>query len=100
VLGLLRNRGSQHRYAIMKEYRNRSGLTVSSGNFYRALQQLVETGLVRMVPTPLGGDGRRSLYEITSQGLEAIEAWLARPHGGAATPHHDERGSHATFRQG
>ncbi|MGH7789624.1 MAG: PadR family transcriptional regulator [Candidatus Binatia bacterium] len=97
VLGLLRNRGSQHGYAIMKEYRNRSGLSVSSGNFYRALQQLVENGLVRMVPTPLGGDTRRSLYEITSQGAEVIEAWLARPHGGAAAPHHDELSARAAL---
>jgi DNA-binding PadR family transcriptional regulator len=97
VLGLLRHGGSQHGYAIMKEYRNRSGLSVSSGNFYRALQQLVETGLVRMVPTPLGGDTRRSLYEISSQGTDVIEAWLARPHGGAAAPHHDELSARAAL---
>lgn len=33
VLGLLRGGGSFHGYALMKEYRERSGLQLSTGNF-------------------------------------------------------------------
>ena len=76
VLGLLQSGVPQHGYALMKEYRDRSGIKVSTGNFYRDLQRLVSAGLIRMVDRPAGGDPRRAPYQITEQGSQTFREWF------------------------
>ena len=65
ILGLLRIRDRMHGYALVKEYRERSGMEVSTGNFYRELQRLVVDGLIRSAANPPEADARRTPYEIT-----------------------------------
>src|SRR5207245_824425 len=40
VLGLLRDGAARHGYALMKDYRQRSGSQIGSGRFYGKLQRL------------------------------------------------------------
>jgi DNA-binding PadR family transcriptional regulator len=79
VLGLLRQGGSHHGYALMKAYRARSGVQMSTGTFYRELQHLVDEGLVRIVARAPDADARRTPYEITPTGCEVFDRWLVRP---------------------
>ncbi len=97
VLGLLRNGELQHGYALMKRYRLRSGLQLSTGNFYRELQRLVGEGLVRTVSNPSGADPRRAPYVITETGIIAFDAWLAGPSGAGFARYEDELSSRAMF---
>ncbi len=90
VLGLLRNRLPRHGYALMKDYEARSAMRISSGTFYRELQRLATEGLVRVVDTSPGVDRRRAPYEITDDGIAALEGWLTRPTGNVTGAHHDE----------
>src|SRR3989442_694478 len=79
VLGLLRDRKPRHGYALMKEYRDRSGVELSTGNFYRELQKLAGHGLVQTAANPEGADPRRAPYEITPAGIAAFDGWLMGP---------------------
>lgn len=97
VLGLLRNGGSFHGYALMKEYRDRSGLQLSTGNFYRELQRLVAEDLVRTVANPADADPRRAPYEITDTGAVAFDTWLASPPGQGFGRYEDELSARALF---
>jgi DNA-binding PadR family transcriptional regulator len=97
VLGLLRSSESQHGYALMKQYRQRSGLQLSTGNFYRELQRLVGEGLVRTVSNPSGADARRAPYVITDAGIVAFDAWLGGPSGAGFARYEDELSSRAMF---
>ena len=97
VLGLLRSGESQHGYALMKRYRQRSGLQLSTGNFYRELQRLVGEGLVRTVSNPSGADPRRAPYVITDSGIAAFDAWLGGPSGTGFARYEDELSSRAMF---
>ena len=97
VLGLLRSGESQHGYALMKRYRQRSGLQLSTGNFYRELQRLVGEGLVRTVSNPSGADPRRAPYVITETGTVAFDAWLAGPSGTGFARYEDELSARAMF---
>jgi DNA-binding PadR family transcriptional regulator len=97
VLGLLRNGESEHGYALMKQYRERSGLQLSTGNFYRELQRLVGEGLVRTVSNPMGADPRRAPYVITESGAAAFDGWLAGPSGPGFARYDDELSSRAMF---
>lgn len=76
ILGLLRHRGAQHGYALMKEYANEAGRALSVGNYYRELQRLHAHGLVRPVENPPDADPRRLPYEITALGVSTFDAWL------------------------
>lgn len=76
VLGLLHGGAPQHGYALMKEYRDRVGVQVSTGNFYRDLQRLVSSGLVRTVARPADGDPRRAPYQITTEGQQVFRQWF------------------------
>jgi DNA-binding PadR family transcriptional regulator len=96
VLGLLRDGQAYHGYALMKVYRERSGVSISTGNFYRELQRLVSEALVQTVVNPEGADARRAPYQITERGAASFEAWLT------STPTHiggydDELSSRAVF---
>ena len=79
VLGLLRHGGTLHGYALMKAYRARTGVQMSTGTFYRELQTLVGEGLVRVVERAPDDDARRTPYEITDQGAALFDRWLVRP---------------------
>jgi DNA-binding PadR family transcriptional regulator len=97
VLGLLRNGEVLHGYALMKAYRERSGLQISTGNFYRELQRLAAEGLVRTVVNPDGADPRRAPYEITDAGAAAFDAWLQVPNATALGQYDDEISTRALF---
>ena len=97
VLGLLRNGDKLHGYALMKEYKARSGLQISTGNFYRELQRLAAEGLVRAVTNPDGADPRRAPYEITDAGAAAFDAWLSGPNATALGQYDDELSTRALF---
>src|SRR4030095_5594981 len=87
VLGLLRRGEPLHGYALMKEYRERAGVQISTGSFYRELARLVTEGLVRAASNPPGSDPRRAPYEITDLGASAFDTWFSEPLGGDAGPH-------------
>ncbi len=68
--------GARHGYAIIQDIESRgdNAVTVETGTLYRALQRLVERGLV--VPTEPqraepGDDARRRYYDITPAGRHA-----------------------------
>ncbi|HEY2387092.1 MAG TPA: PadR family transcriptional regulator [Candidatus Binatia bacterium] len=97
VLGLLRDGQLRHGYALMKEYRGRSGLRVSTGNFYRELQRLVGAGLVRTADNPSDADPRRAPYEITPSGRAEFDRWLSGPPGPGLGRYEDELSSRSLF---
>jgi DNA-binding PadR family transcriptional regulator len=97
LLGLLRDHGARHGYALMKEIRTRTGLQVSIGNVYRELARLAREGLVRSTPNPPETDPRRAPYEITAAGTTAFEAWLAATPARPPAPCHDEFSARALF---
>jgi DNA-binding PadR family transcriptional regulator len=76
VLGLLHRGAPQHGYALMKQYRDRVGIQVNSGSFYRDLPGLVATGLVRVADRGGDGDPRRTPYQITDAGRDAFRRWF------------------------
>jgi DNA-binding PadR family transcriptional regulator len=96
VLGLLRSGGALHGYALMKVYRERSGVQISTGNFYRELQRLAMEGLVRTAANPDGADPRRAPYEITDAGIMAFDSWLSRNQA-AIGQYDDELSARALF---
>lgn len=83
ILGLLRDGKAYHGYALMAQYRDVTGIKVAMGNVYRELQHLAGLGWIRSAPNPVGADARRVPYEITKQGVSALESWLLTP---IATP--------------
>lgn len=97
VLGLLRDSRPRHGYALMKEYRDRSGIQLSTGMFYRELQRLARDGFVRITANPEGEDPRRAPYEITEAGGSAFDGWfsgLTRP---AVADYEDDLSHRALF---
>jgi DNA-binding PadR family transcriptional regulator len=97
VLGLLRRGEPLHGYALMKEYRERAGVQISTGSFYRELARLVTEGLVRTASNPPGSDPRRAPYEITDLGATSFDAWFSEPLGTDAGPHEDGLSARAVF---
>jgi len=97
VLGMLRDGEPRHGYALMKEYKEHTGLRLSTGNFYRELQRLALEGLVRNVDNPEGADPRRAPYRITEAGTDAFQAWVTGPDGPAVSDYQDELASRALF---
>lgn len=97
VLGLLRGGASLHGYALMKSYRERTGVQLSTGSFYRELQRLVGEGLVETAANPSDADPRRAPYAITDAGEDAFDAWLTGPTGAALGRYEDELSSKVLF---
>lgn len=79
VLGLLRHGRTLHGYALMKAYEKRTGVRMSTGTFYRELQNLVAEGLVLAVERGPDDDARRTPYQVTAKGAELFDRWLVRP---------------------
>jgi DNA-binding PadR family transcriptional regulator len=100
VLGLLRDGGCRHGYALMKDYRERAGVQLSTGSFYRELQRLVADGFVETVSNPADADPRRAPYQITEVGSEAFDAWLTGPTGSGLGRYDDELSSRVLFLAG
>lgn len=100
VLGLLRERGPTHGYALMKDYEARSGILIGSGSFYRTLQRLVDEGLIHIVANAVDEDPRRATHELTVRGVATIDAWLARPRRARPEPPHDELCARAALMAG
>jgi len=97
VLGLLRRDEAHHGYALMKLYRERSGLQVSTGNFYRELQRLMSDGLIETATGASRRDPRQAPYQITELGKAAFDAWLAEVASRSAPSHDDEMACRALF---
>ena len=75
--------GEQHGYAIMLEVERRSGGTVSlhPGSLYRALNRLLEGGLIEELderPDPEHDDERRRYYRLTPLGADVAQAEALR----------------------
>jgi DNA-binding PadR family transcriptional regulator len=79
LLALLANGSPAHGYALMKAYRDRSGVRLSIGNVYRELSRLAADQLIVAATNPPDADPRRAPYQITAKGREALAAWLAAP---------------------
>ncbi len=76
VLGLLRDGKPRHGWALRNEYRDRAGVEINSGSFYRELQRLVSDRLVRVADSAQQ-DARRTPYVILDAGRSAFDRWLA-----------------------
>lgn len=72
--------GTRHGYAIIQdiEARGSGDLTVETGTLYRALQRLVDQGLVSPTEphhgSPPDDDARRRYYAMTPEGRRAAAA--------------------------
>jgi DNA-binding PadR family transcriptional regulator len=97
VLGLLRNGASLHGYALMKSYRERAGVQLNTGSFYRELQRLVAEGLVETAANPSDADPRRAPYAITGAGEAVFDAWLTGPTGASIGRYEYELSSKVLF---
>src|SRR5213596_1396376 len=83
LLALLADGTPAHGYALMKAYRERSGVRLSIGNVYRELSRLAGEGLIVAATNPPGADPRRVPYRITDKGRDALAT------SGGAGPHTD-----------
>ncbi len=86
VLGLLRSGQPQHGYALCKRYRERTGLSIGSGTFYRTLKELAEDGLVQAAANAEHDDARRARYVITPRGAQVFDGWLRTPTASVTAP--------------
>lgn len=97
ILGFLRHGPPRHGYALVKAYRDRSGVEVRTGNFYRELRRLLGEGLIRSAENPRGMDERRTPYAITELGRAVFDEWLTSPHAGRGEPSDDDISARALF---
>jgi hypothetical protein len=97
ILGLLRKGARLHGYALVKEYRERSGAEVSTGNFYRELQRLVVDGLIGSAENPPEADARRTPYEITAAGIAAFDEWFTAREAAGGSCAEDDISARALF---
>ena len=75
--------GEQHGYAIMLEVERRSSgaVTLHPGSLYRALNRLLESGLIEELderPDPDHDDERRRYYRLTALGSDVAHAEALR----------------------
>src|SRR5262245_46804582 len=97
VLGLLRDGMPRHGYALMKAHRERSGVQIGTGNFYRELQRLTADGLVSTAVNPPDADDRRTPFQITARGAAVFDGWLHQPDGLGLRGRDDEFSCRALF---
>jgi DNA-binding PadR family transcriptional regulator len=75
--------GERHGYAVIQEVERATAgkLRLGAGTLYRALQRMLEQGLIVETadrPAPEEDDERRRYYRITSEGREAARAEAQR----------------------
>lgn len=74
--------GEQHGYAVMLDIERRSGgVTLHAGTLYRALNRLLESGLIEELderPAPDQDDERRRYYRLTTKGLDVAKGEARR----------------------
>jgi DNA-binding PadR family transcriptional regulator len=74
--------GEQHGYAILLDVERRTGTpNLRAGSLYRALNRLLEAGLIEELdtrPAPEDDDERRRYYRLTRKGLEVARAEARR----------------------
>ena len=98
ALGLLQDGQPRHGYALMKKYRDRVGAEIATGNFYRELQRLVESGFARAADRSTESDPRRTPYVITDAGCEAFARWFADvAHAARGSLHDDDVSDRLAF---
>ena len=69
----------QHGYAILQQVELRSDVRLLPGTLYRTLQRMVEDGLIAEVrKRSTLDDPRRRYYRVTSTGVAAARAEVAR----------------------
>ena len=88
VLGLLAEE-PLHGYEVKNRFEAMLGGTweVNIGQVYTTLQRLERDGLVR--PVGERGDRGKLLYELSAEGRQALEGWLAQPELGPQELHED-----------
>ena len=88
VLGLLVGQ-PLHGYEVKNRFEAMLGGTwdVNIGQVYTTLQRLERDGLVR--PVGRRGDRGKQLYELSPEGREALDQWLAEPDAGPQQLHED-----------
>jgi DNA-binding PadR family transcriptional regulator len=96
ILGLFRSGRAYYGYALMKEYRERAGVRVSSALFYPELQRLIADGWIERTGRP-DADPRRACYAITGAGAAAFDAWLGEPVDAVELYPEDELSARALF---
>jgi DNA-binding PadR family transcriptional regulator len=75
--------GEQHGYAVMLDVERRTGGAISlhAGSLYRALNRLLEAGLIEELderPDPEEDDERRRYYKLTRKGLDVARGEARR----------------------
>jgi DNA-binding PadR family transcriptional regulator len=75
--------GEQHGYAVMLDVERRTSGAISlhAGSLYRALNRLLESGLIEELeerPDPEQDDQRRRYYRLTAKGLEVARGEARR----------------------
>jgi DNA-binding PadR family transcriptional regulator len=64
----------RHGWAVLQDVETRSdgAISILPGTLYRALERLLEHGLIREIDAPAGeGDPRRRFYRLTAAGRRA-----------------------------
>jgi DNA-binding PadR family transcriptional regulator len=79
ILGMVRDEPrSGYEIKAMVDDTTRFFWAASYGQIYPELKRLSEAGLIEGVDSPTGGR-RRTVYEITADGEEELNAWLRQP---------------------
>ena len=71
----------RHGYSILIDVRSRTGESLRPGSLYRALNRLLDEGLIEELderPDPSVDDERRRYYRLTSLGRRVAQAEAAR----------------------
>ena len=86
LLALLRG-GPAHGYDLKREHDTwfPDARPLAYGQVYATLGRLERAGLVEVVETRVESGPERTVYAISEQGEERLDAWLAEPAGTAAT---------------
>jgi DNA-binding PadR family transcriptional regulator len=71
----------RHGYSILTDVRSRAGESLRPGSLYRALNRLLDEGLIEELderPDPSVDDERRRYYRLTKLGRRVAQAEAAR----------------------